>query len=446
MAIRTILLCFILVSSSVVFAKPPTSDGSSSRGKSNSTTGSPGVHIIANPDDYFLNGDLELFANEDASETVTIPSGTQWYQAPDVEKLRDELNAGMYSGAEKEEKEKILFGYDIMTKTYEVLGPNRTDGRPALYTGQIMNCSACHAQGGTVPHSWPLTRTYSHFRLRANLDAPPQDGEGEFYGPLGYWRDTITVNRDCGINCAGQGEIPKDSYEMDALVAWTKAVQEGIYPGEGILIPELKLKSNNTKIPGARIPIFEKVLNDPEFKADPKAGKVAYDRTCASCHGKDGLGKWSEKSGYTVPPVAGGGSHTKAGGPYMVPVLAAFIQRQMPLSQPGSLTEQEAIDIAAYLSDMPRDSRWWEDYYYDHNPCKRSAFLSLDVGVTPVGFPFSDADTRYGPWQPIKEWLANECPNIEGNEPSEPILPEDFDAGFDGADFINPGIYALPRN
>lgn len=91
-----------------------------------------------------------------------------------------------------------------MTKTYEILGLNRTDGRPALYSRQIMNCSACHPQGGTVPHAWPLTRTYSHFGVRTNLDAPPQHGKGE---------------------------IQTDSYEMDTLVAWNKAVQDGIYPG-----------------------------------------------------------------------------------------------------------------------------------------------------------------------------------------------------------------------
>lgn len=80
-----------------------------------------------------------LFTDEDKTTTTTVNAGTQWYQVPDVERLRSELAAGVYSGAEKDEKEKVVFGYDIMTKTYEMLGPVRTDGRPALYTGQIMN-------------------------------------------------------------------------------------------------------------------------------------------------------------------------------------------------------------------------------------------------------------------------------------------------------------------
>ncbi|MGR8980363.1 MAG: c-type cytochrome [Gammaproteobacteria bacterium] len=415
-------------------SKPPGGGGSGG-----GSGGSQGNHITANPNDYLLSEDITL------ADGSVLSAGTRWYQVPDVERLRSELAQGTYNG-DPVWGEKIVFGYDIMTKTYQMLGPNRTDGRAPLYTGQIMNCSACHAQGGTVPHAWPLFRTATHFGLRQDLNHPPQAGEGELYSSLGYWRDTITVNRDCGINCAGQGEIPKDSYEMDGLVAWTYAVRDGIYPGEG-LIGAFKLPENVTKIPGARIPIFASVLGDQNFAADPAAGKVAYDRSCASCHGKEGLGKWSSKSGYTVPPVAGGGSHTKAGGPYMATVLAAFIKRQMPLSQPNSLTERQAIDIAAYISDLGRESRWWEDYYYEHNPCARPAYLPLDVGATPAGFPFTEADTRYGPWKPISDWLKSAaCTGNPANEILTPLLPEDFDAGFNGVDFVKPaGIPPVRR-
>lgn len=434
---RTLIFLYLaMIFSSAALSKPAGGGGSGG-------SISPGGHIIANPNDYFLS---EIITLADGS---TLSAGTRWYTPPDVERLRSELAQGTYTG-DKVWGEKVVFGYDIMTKTYQMLGPIRTDGREPLYSGQITNCSACHAQGGTVPHAWPFFRTATHFSMRQDLNHPPQINEGELYGALGYWRDTITVNKDCGINCAGQGEIPKNSYEMDALVAWTYAVRDGIYPGEG-LIDAFKLPENVTKIPGARIPVFASVLDDENFKADPVAGKVAYDRTCSSCHGKEGLGKWSSRSGYTVPPVAGSGSHSKAGGPYMVPVLAAFIKRQMPLSQPGSMTEKEAIDIAAYINGgavnannptspgLQRESRWWEDYYYEHNPCARTAYLPLDVGAMPAGFPFTEADTRYGPWKPINTWLKSAaCTENPANASLPPLLPEDFDAGFNGVDFVKP--------
>lgn len=428
--LRMLVLGFALAATSNAYAGKPSGGGG--------TTTSPGAHIVANPNDYFLQEPLTLYTDESKSATTTIPAGQQWYQVPDVEKLRGELAAGVYSGQEKAAKEQIVYGYDIMTKTYQMIGKVRTDGKDALFNGQLMNCSTCHAQGGTVPYAWPFTRTYSLFGDRALQSDPAH--EGEKYAPLGYWRDTTTVNRDCGINCAGQGHIPVGSEEMLALNAWVKAVTDGIYDREGILIPELKLKINNTKIPGARNTVFPRVLNaaDPitgvrpgvAYRADWRAGKTTYDRTCASCHGKDGLGKWSDRDGYTVPPVAGPGSHTKAGGPYMAPVFAAFIQRNMPLSKPGSLTEQDALNIAAYLTDLPRDSRWWEDFYYDHNPCGRPAYLPLDVGVVPVGFTFSADQVKYGPWQDINEWLkSSACTSI--NPASAPVLPEDFNYGFE---------------
>ena len=446
---RMLFLGIALAGASVANAGKPGAGGG--------TTTSPGGHIVANPNDYFLQANLILFTTEDVNGgTKTYTAGTQWYQVPNVEKLRAELAAGIYSGADRVAKAKVVEGYDIMNKTYQKIGMARTDGKPPLFKGQLMNCSTCHAQAGTVPNAWPFTRTYSLFGDRALQTDPVH--EGEVYAPLGYWRDTTTVNRDCGINCAGQGHIPVGSDEMLALNAWVRAVTDGIYAGEGILLPELKLKVNNTKIPGARNPIFSRVLGDATFKANVAAGKLSYGRACASCHGKDGLGKWSDRDGYTVPPVAGPGSHTKAGGPYMAPVLAAFIQRQMPLSRPGSLSEQDALNIATYLTDLPRDSRWWEAYYYDHNPCGRPAYLPLDVGVIPSGFPFTAAQVKYGPWKPINDWLKSTGPYAPGgsaygqgcaasNYRLDPKLPEDFDYGFDDVTgtFTNPGAYGQPE-
>jgi thiosulfate dehydrogenase len=37
-----------------------------------------------------------------------------------------------------------------------------------------------------------------------------------------------------------------------------------------------------------------------------------------------------------------------------VPVLAAWVQHNMPQNKPGSLTPQQAYDIAAYIDSHPR--------------------------------------------------------------------------------------------
>ena len=86
---RMLLLGFALAGASVANAGKPGSGGG--------TTTSPGGHIVANPNDYYLQADLTLFTTEDVNGvTRTYPAGTRWYKVPDVEKLRAELTAGIY--------------------------------------------------------------------------------------------------------------------------------------------------------------------------------------------------------------------------------------------------------------------------------------------------------------------------------------------------------------
>ena len=438
----SLIACLSLLCVGVADAARPGGGGGGGGPKGGGSGGgsvtNPGTKIVANPQDYVLQSDLTL--KDEWNDDVTYPAGTRWYEVPNVEKLRTELAAGVYSGVEQTAKQLIVEGYDIMNNTYQKIGVVRTDGKAPLYIGRVMNCSTCHAQAGTVPYAWPFFRTLSQFGDRERQDDPVFTGEE--YGFLGYYRDTTTVNRDCGINCAGQGHLPVGSEEMLALNAWVKTVTNGIYDNEGILIPELKLRVNNGKIPGARVPTFARVGSDAGFKADLTAGKRTYERVCASCHGKSGEGKWSDTSGYSVPPVAGPASYSKAGGPYMTPVIAAFIQRQMPLAKPGSLSEQDALNVAAYINALPRESRWWQDYYWDHNPCGRQAFQPLDVGVVPEGFPLTPDQVKLGPWKPIADWLKSDnCTGNSANDPYPHLLQEDFEYGYDGM-----GNYVKPED
>lgn len=427
----TLLLGFSLAYSVAAFSAPPAGKGGGSGGG-----GGGGSLITANADDYFLTEDVLL------SDGSILPAGAEWYRVPDVNRLRNELNNASYAG-DVAWANKVVFGYDIMTKTYANIGDIRTDGEAPLYQGPVMECSTCHAQGGTVPYAYPLFRTSNFFGIR-DVDNDPEnlDAVGKLYGNLGYMRDTVTRIRDCGVHCAGAGQIPEGSDEMAALVAWADVVRDGIYAGEG-LIEAFKNPASPAdlkKIPGARIPPFSETLTDPTFKADIVAGEALYATSCSSCHGKEGLGKWNVRKGYSVPPLAGVAGYTQAGGPYMVPVVAAFIQHQMPLSNPGSLSKQESLDLAAYISAFARTGRWWQDYFFEHNPCGRPAFLPLDVGVIPSDYPFSADQTKNGPWGEINTWLkGGACAAVPGNEVLTPLLDKEFDNGFDGLNgFIKP--------
>jgi thiosulfate dehydrogenase len=84
------------------------------------------------------------------------------------------------------------------------------------------------------------------------------------------------------------------------------------------------------------------------FKADTAAGAALYRAVCAKCHGPDGQGT------PVAPPVWGPGSYNIGAGMARTRTAAAFIRDNMPFDQPGSLNDQQAIDVATYVNAQPR--------------------------------------------------------------------------------------------
>lgn len=366
-------------------------------------------HVTANPDDYILQQDLQLSTGQ------VLPAGTRWYRPPDIDRLNRELAEDSYAG-NKARARLIAFGYEILTDTHNAIGEQRKDGRPAQASGRVISCTHCHVQAGTVPHAWPFFRTLTYFGLREQGDP------GVYFSGLGYHRDARTRARDCVQECGGVIVMDADSPEMDALMAWLTVVRDGIYPGEGLLVPEFKGPQDVGLIPGGTTELFSDIL---DMQADPVAGREIYAQRCASCHGDDGKGIWGE-SGYLFPPVAGPNTFSDVGGPIMIPVGAAFLHRNMPLSAPGSLTPQQSLDVMGYVSSLPRNTVWWQDHFYGHDPCSRPPWLQLKVGRVPQGFPFPPEQVQFGPWHEIAEWLASDACKAR-NPPTTPVLEHDFD-------------------
>ncbi|CCQ97743.1 hypothetical protein CULT_70058 [[Clostridium] ultunense Esp] len=86
-------------------------------------------------------------------------------------------------------------------------------------------------------------------------------------------------------------------------------------------------------------------------------GEKLYQLGCASCHGVDGAGNGG---GPTVGPALWGEDSFNIGaGMGRIRTAAGYIQRYMPKIQmgvhaPGTLTTQEAVDLAAYILSKPR--------------------------------------------------------------------------------------------
>jgi thiosulfate dehydrogenase len=98
----------------------------------------------------------------------------------------------------------------------------------------------------------------------------------------------------------------------------------------------------------------------PPREASPDRGEVVYQYQCALCHGRNGEGvARADGLGYQFPPLWGPDAYNFGAGMNKIRTAAGFIKHNMPPGKPGSLTDQDAIDISFYLrmQDRPWDPR-----------------------------------------------------------------------------------------
>jgi thiosulfate dehydrogenase len=97
----------------------------------------------------------------------------------------------------------------------------------------------------------------------------------------------------------------------------------------------------------------------PPQAADYARGKAVYERSCALCHGSDGQGQ--QVAGKNVfPPLWGQDSFNWGAGMHQLDNAAAFIKANMPFSRGGTLSDQDAWDVAMYMDahERPQDPRY----------------------------------------------------------------------------------------
>ena len=84
------------------------------------------------------------------------------------------------------------------------------------------------------------------------------------------------------------------------------------------------------------------------FTADTAAGARVFAVSCAKCHGVAGEGTPA------APPVWGPQSYNIGAGMSRVRTAAEFISRNMPFDAPGTLSDSQAFNVAAYVNARPR--------------------------------------------------------------------------------------------
>ena len=89
-------------------------------------------------------------------------------------------------------------------------------------------------------------------------------------------------------------------------------------------------------------------------KPDPARGKALFAAKCAACHGATGQGTPGAGGAFVFPPLWGPKSFNDGAGMSRTSIAAAFVQTKMPLGNAGTLSDQDAYDIAAYFTAQPR--------------------------------------------------------------------------------------------
>jgi thiosulfate dehydrogenase len=134
------------------------------------------------------------------------------------------------------------------------------------------------------------------------------------------------------------------SVAMTTYITWLSA-------GERLKMnPEAPLGPN--RVPRLKIDLA---------KFDVNRGKALYGDRCATCHGNAGAGTDDG------PPVWGEESFNDGAGLSHVDNMAAWLKVAMPLGEP-TLTEQQALDIAAFVNSQPRPKFVLEKHLF---PAKR---------------------------------------------------------------------------
>ena len=284
-----------------------------------------------------------------------------------VNKKEEALWRGWNKYQIKDEDSLAKYGRELIERTSYYLGPN---GKVAKMSNG-MNCQNCHLDGGTLP--WgnnysAVVSTYPKFRDRS-----------------GTVETIVKRVNDCFQRSLNGKALDSSSKEMRAILAYMHWLGDDIEKGKkpkGSGIYELKYLSR---------------------AADPSKGSIVYQSKCSSCHGQDGAGLANNEGGYVNPPLWGAHSYNVGAGLFRLSRFAGFVKTNMPhlqaTYQKPVLTDEEAWDVAAFVNSRPRPTMNLK------NDWPNIAKKPIDHPFGPYADKFSEQQHKYGPFQPIKEYI-----------------------------------------
>jgi thiosulfate dehydrogenase len=259
----------------------------------------------------------------------------------------------------------IRYGRKLVANTAFYLGPK---GVVAHMTNG-MNCQNCHLDAGARLYGnnySAVLSTYPKFRERS-----------------GTVENIYKRVNDCLERSLNGKSLDTAGREMQAIYAYIQWL--------GRDVPK---KSKPT---GSGI----RDLPFPARAADAVKGRVVYMDKCQRCHGDNGQGiRNTDSTLYVYPPLWGPHSYTTGAGLYRISRFAGYIKDNMPWGASYSapqLTDEEAWDIAAFVNTQPRPVKLFQKDWPDISA------KPVDYPIGPYTDGFSEAQHKYGPFEPIRQ-------------------------------------------
>lgn len=196
------------------------------------------------------------------------------------------------------------------------------------YVGNSLRCVSCHLDAGRLADSSPLWAAFVSYPAYRSKTKSVTTFQQRLQGCFEY-----SMN--------GRAP-PLGAPELVALESYAYWLASGA--------------PLDPKIAGRGYP----PLAPPAQKADFVRGEKVYAENCVLCHGADGAGQRTQ-DGYAVfPALWGADSFNWGAGMGRISNAAAFVKANMPLGLPGTLTDQQAWDVALYMNshERPQDPRY----------------------------------------------------------------------------------------
>ncbi len=201
----------------------------------------------------------------------------------------------------------IQLGQALVHATPELAGP---------YVGNALSCADCHLRDGQQRYAAPFAGLSGEF--------PAWNQRAGRVIPLAERIDECFVRSENGT------PPPSNGRRMTALLAYMAWLSRGVPAGDRVI--------------GRGFP----PLPPPARRPSAQAGSALYRMRCASCHGMAGAGDPP-----SIPPLWGAQAFNQGAGMDQMRTMAAFVHRFMPLNRAGSLSPQQAYDLAAFVDAQP---------------------------------------------------------------------------------------------